>query len=160
MKRIIVAFALVTFTFHANADVKTIPVGQDWSILKFSDDFDDTKACAIKPTKARGLIIFANHSKSGKHTLLKISNNIDGVGIKYRVDKNEPVLIGFEYEFQTKEDYYFPNESETLRMVSDFKAGKQVVYSITSSNQFVDDIKGRVSLEGFSKAYELAEKCE
>lgn len=164
MKKMTVLLLMMLASAVANAEVKEVSVDSNWKILVWTDDFTDKKLCAVIPAKglARGkpsIIMFAKHAESGKHALLKASGEIDGVGIKYRVDKNEPVQIGYEYEFQTERDIYIVQGGEYETMISAFKAGNTLAYKVTSSNQFVDSESDKITLSGFTNAYNLAEKC-
>ena len=136
----------------------------DWEVVVFKDDFTDKVSCALftKNAKRRekpGIILFAKHDESGKHGILYANGRIDGIGITYRVDKNPPVTFGYKYHFQTDNDVYFLKNAEYNHLVNDFKAGNSVVYQVHSGNQFVDDAREKISLVGFTKAYNIAEKC-
>lgn len=164
MKKIVISALLAMVSSGVLAEMKSHPVNSNWTILAWTDDFTDKKSCAVTPAKGikRGtpsIIMFAKHESSGPHTILKASGGIDGVGIKYRVDKNPPVQIGYEYEFQTDDDIYIVRGSEHENMISAFKAGNTLAYKVTSGNQFVDSEADKISLSGFTKAYSLAESC-
>ena len=135
----------------------------DWLVVVSKDDFTDRVSCAlgtknIGPGKG-GIILWTKHDVSGNHGILHVNGKIGGVGITYRVDKKPPVTFGYKYHFQTDKDYYFLENAEYNQLVNDFKAGNSVVYRVHSGNQFVDDWQERISLMGFTKAYNIAEKC-
>lgn len=136
----------------------------DWEVLVFKDDFTDRVSCALSTKNdgrrgKPGITLFAKHDKSGKHGILYVNGRITGIGITYRIDKNPPVTFGYKYHFQTDKDYYFLENAEYNQLVNDFKAGNSVVYRVHSGNQFVDDTQERISLVGFTKAYNIAKKC-
>lgn len=163
MKYLFVLFFLLPSILLADVTVE-YKTG-DWKLVVFKDDFTDKISCALL-TKNQGrrgkpgIVIFAKHDESGNHVLLEANGSIDGIGITYRVDKNPPVTFGDKYDFQTDDDSYILQSPEYEKMVNDFKAGNYLVYAIHSGNQFVDDAREKISLRGFTKAYNLAEKCK
>jgi hypothetical protein len=102
--------------------------------------------------------MFIKHSR-GPHTLLYANGSIDGIGLRYRVDKNQPVLIGYEYTHQSNNDFLSIRGEDMVDMIAAFKRGNQVAFRVTSGNQFVESGTDRVSLSGFTRAYNLAKDC-
>ena len=98
----------------------------------------------MEKRKSKSNFRFVNQDTSNLHAILKASGSIDGVGIKYRVDKNNPVQLGYEYEFQTDDDYIVKGD-DFNSIIESFKKGNNLIYKITSSNQFIKDGKD----EGF-----------
>lgn len=143
--------------------METFPVNSNWVVHAWTDDFTDKKSCAVAPAKKmeRGrpsIIIFAKHEEYDPHTILNASGDIGGIGIKYRVDKKRPVQLG--YESQTNGVVYILQGADHEEMVAAFKSGNTLVYKVTSENQFVDSETDRISLSGFTKAYNLAKSCK
>ena len=162
MKYFLILFLLLPSFLLAGAKVE-YRTG-DWELVVFKDDFTDKVSCALytKNAKTRGkpgIILFAKHDVSGNHVILYANGGIDGIGITYRVDKNSTVTFGDKYYFQTEDDSYIVHNPEYGKIVKDFKVGNSVVYAVHSGNQFVDDAREKISLKGFTKIYNMAEKC-
>lgn len=158
-----IIYLLINLPFSAFAGVEVKPVSKDWEVLVWTDDFHDTKTCGVSMVREHPIIIFFVSSEvlETPYANLYISPRIKGVGIKYRIDGGNPVVMGYEYEFETGSNYYYIKGEEINKMVADFKKGVNLIYKITSPNRFINDETIRISLHGFTKAYNLAkELCQ
>ena len=163
---IIYTFAvLMTMSFGAEGAASIKHQSGSWVVIKHIDDLTDEIVCELRTINTNkhnkpGIVIFTVHEVSGQHVIINANGGIDGVGITYRTDKDPAVTFGHEYYFQTDSDIYIPKGSEYEQLVADFKKGTSLVYKVHSGNQFVDSMTEKVSLIGFTKAYNIAEQCD
>lgn len=156
MKKIILAVCLSSLSFGA--------FSSDWVNHQTFDDFTDEKSCLVYSEKGLldGGITFYAHTTSGKQGAIASfrKSRISGVGIKYRVDKNETVELGYKYEFQSEDDTYVFRNDEYNKIVNDFSNGENVVIEIISSNKYVENKKVKLSLKGFKEIHDQAVECK
>jgi len=132
-------------------------VSKDWMVYHIIDDFDDSKSCIVLTTNRKpNITIFLKEKKA----VASISDNINGIGMLYRVDKNKSVELGYKRHSETRYNIYPIEGDEYSKMIESFKKGNKLVYKVYSSNQFIHNKTGKITLKGFTKAYNIAKECK
>lgn len=79
---------------------------------------------------------------------------------KYRVDKKEPFLLGYESSSETAFNSMLIDDAEIVNyMIAEFKKGNDLVYKAFSSKKFNHSGNYKISLKGFTHAYNKAMMC-
>jgi len=153
MKKIIILNIALLFAFSIQAEEKTIVKIKSWEVIRNVDDFNDTVSCTMFTKNFQnyyspGLII-KPYKKHKGGSLFFVKGSKVGHLLEYRVDKGDihdvPLLNPKE-----EEDYD--------KLISKFKKGNNVVYSV--ADEYGSRLKEKVSLKGFTKAYNIAKKCK
>jgi predicted nucleotide-binding protein (sugar kinase/HSP70/actin superfamily) len=158
MKPLLCIF-LVFFSYQSFASTEFHKTSNDWGYMVFTDDFDDSKSCAVM-TIAKLDGKYPNITFWVNTDISKSMARVYGVGIKYRVDKKKPFLLGYESATQMLFNTLLIDDSEIVNnMITKFKKGNDLVYEIFSSKKFIHSGNYKISLKGFTAAYNKAVEC-
>lgn len=151
------AFMLVSVQSFASSEF--YKVSNDWGYWVHIDDFNDKKSCSIATTKKVGstpnITIWVSREQS--KTMVRIM----GAGIKYRVDKEDPVDRKYKYPLVVGNNSMLIRDSEIVNhMISSFKKGNTLVYKLYTSKKHTHKENYKTTLKGFTLAYNKALKCE
>lgn len=158
MKSLLCIF-LVLFSCQLLASSEFHKVSNDWGYMVFTDDFDDSKFCAVM-TAAKLDGKYPNLTFWVNKDISKSTARVYGVGIKYRVDKKDPFLLGYESATDTLFNTLLIDNFEIVNyMITQFKKGNHLVYKVFSSQKFIHSENYKISLKGFTSAYNKAIEC-
>jgi hypothetical protein len=158
MKPLLCIF-LVFFSYQSFASTEFHKTSNDWGYMVFTDDFDDSKSCAVM-TIAKLDGKYHNITFLVNTDISKSMVRVYGVGIEYRVDKKNSFILGYESATETLFNTLLVDDSEIVNhMIAKFKKGNYLVYKIFSSKKFIHSGNYKISLKGFTAAYNKAVEC-
>lgn len=151
-----------SFASAANSNYQAVAVSDDWSVGLWTNPDTREGTCVVAPTtmnkRRTPAIVFIPKGPGGARANLIASGSFEGIGTTYTVDGSSSVTVGLK---NRRVPYgYLVVDSEYELMLERFKDGLMVTYEVFSSNKFVEGGKRTMSLEGFTTAYELAERCQ
>jgi len=149
------------------AESEIVKVNSNWLVLVKVDDFTDEKVCTVLPnnrnySSIERIYIRANSSNPDDNAVAIIGSgeHINDIGLKYRVDKNPPVQLGYRFKSSVYSDMYMVEGDDYEEMISAFKSGNEVIYQFTSKKRPANNKKYEFNLLGFTEAYNFARKCD
>ncbi|WP_146083441.1 hypothetical protein [Marinobacter flavimaris] len=164
VKIILFGFFCLILSSTVSSETKTFKINPNWGVAINTDDFTDEKTCSFGQISDALSVLFMN-APNGNHvkdTVAVFSSNarINGIGIRYRVDKSKPVLLGQEnYKYPKYSNTYLVYGKNYKKLVDDFKSGREVVYQFMSKGEPINDKVYKVNLMGFTEAYNYTIKC-
>lgn len=168
MFRAVFVFSFVLFfSGFAVAEKIFIKANDNWLVQVDRDDFTDKKSCTVNPVNQEYssiekiyILVRSPSDEEVSRALVGSNTHISDIGFRYRVDDNAPVVLGEDYKYPSYADMYVIEGREFEKMISSFKAGRELVYQFMSGNNPANKKVYRFSLMGFSEAYYLAKRCD
>jgi len=155
MKLSSVLFGLLFFMICTNSQADyTITKSKhinEWQFIAAVDEMTDDKLCLVRSNtnNATYIKLYPVNKHYEVYQIVGYAGNFKGDTLTYRVDKNEAVPVYSDSDLHAKN-----------KAVEEFKAGTKLLLKVKPENQFADTETSRISLVGFTKAWNLAVECQ